>query len=317
MEVLMLEFISWLRTLATLLVMNSHCDTIYPISSLATGGAMGNALFFWVSGYCLANINDNFVKWYRKRLIRIYPSVFIVGILSAVTTVHISSIKGFVYTFIFPIRYWFIAAIIILYIPYYFIIQGKKKWNKFINMAVLVCIVIYAVIYSRLDTTVWIIENIWWFKSLYYFMIMLMAAQYRLDGTDQMERSVWCETLFVLILTAAFYGIKILCAQSPALMHGQFLQHVILFVWSQIMADVVNQIVKIIQGRNRYDTIICKLRDLGNFSLEIFLVQIWVLDVIEVINCAFPINVIIYYAATLFIAWLIHRLITYMKKVRK
>lgn len=46
-------FIDYLKTVAVLLVINSHFDCLYPIPALATGGAMGNALFFIVSGFCL------------------------------------------------------------------------------------------------------------------------------------------------------------------------------------------------------------------------------------------------------------------------
>ena len=44
------EFLNLLRVFAVFLVFNSHCDALYPVSALATGGAMGNALFFVISG---------------------------------------------------------------------------------------------------------------------------------------------------------------------------------------------------------------------------------------------------------------------------
>lgn len=52
----MFEFIIYLKAIATMLITNSHFDTIYPISQLSMGGSIGNSVFFWVSGYCLANI---------------------------------------------------------------------------------------------------------------------------------------------------------------------------------------------------------------------------------------------------------------------
>lgn len=54
----MFEFIIYLKALATMLITNSHFDTIYPISQLSMGGSIGNSIFFWVSGYCLANIKS-------------------------------------------------------------------------------------------------------------------------------------------------------------------------------------------------------------------------------------------------------------------
>ena len=65
--------IAWLRILAMILITNSHFGGIYPKSSMAFGGLLGNIIFFAVSGYCLADIKEPFGKWYPKRLLRIYP----------------------------------------------------------------------------------------------------------------------------------------------------------------------------------------------------------------------------------------------------
>ena len=70
------NFIPYLKTLAVLLVINSHLDAYYPHSALATGGALGNALFFVVSGFCLADIHDKFDKWYFYRVLKIYPQTY-------------------------------------------------------------------------------------------------------------------------------------------------------------------------------------------------------------------------------------------------
>lgn len=47
----MKQYINYLKCVAVLLVLNSHLDQIYPVSSLGFGGAMGNTLFFLVSGF--------------------------------------------------------------------------------------------------------------------------------------------------------------------------------------------------------------------------------------------------------------------------
>ena len=46
-------FIDFIKCLAVALIINSHLDPIYPHSALATGGALGNSLFFIASGYLL------------------------------------------------------------------------------------------------------------------------------------------------------------------------------------------------------------------------------------------------------------------------
>ena len=54
----MFGFVIYLKALATMLITNSHFDTIYPISQLSMGGSIGNSIFFWVSGFCLSNIKS-------------------------------------------------------------------------------------------------------------------------------------------------------------------------------------------------------------------------------------------------------------------
>lgn len=58
----MYSFIHYLRTIATVLITNSHYSHIWPIADLAAGGLIGNILFFAVSGFCLFNIKENFGK---------------------------------------------------------------------------------------------------------------------------------------------------------------------------------------------------------------------------------------------------------------
>ena len=77
------------KIIAALLITNSHFDGLYPsgMSALATGGMIGNALFFFISGYTLYfSINritnkKDCLAWFSRRVFRIYPSVWIFSIL--------------------------------------------------------------------------------------------------------------------------------------------------------------------------------------------------------------------------------------------
>ena len=60
----MFEFINYLKFIATLLITNSHFGDIWPVSAMASGGLLGNILFFAVSGFLLFNIKDSFPKWF-------------------------------------------------------------------------------------------------------------------------------------------------------------------------------------------------------------------------------------------------------------
>ena len=70
--------IDLLKFLAVFLIINSHSDIAYPkFSMLATGGAIGDCLFLFCSGFTLLLGGvKRFDLYYKRRVNRIYPSVF-------------------------------------------------------------------------------------------------------------------------------------------------------------------------------------------------------------------------------------------------
>lgn len=73
--------IDWIKFLSVFLIINSHSDVMYPrFSIIATGGAIGDCLFLFVSGYTLwLNRSElpSFANWYKRRINRIYPTVIV------------------------------------------------------------------------------------------------------------------------------------------------------------------------------------------------------------------------------------------------
>ena len=67
-----------LKCIAAIIITNSHMDLLYgKYVVLATGGAIGDALFFFCSGYTLfLGRNSDFFNWYKRRINRIYPTIF-------------------------------------------------------------------------------------------------------------------------------------------------------------------------------------------------------------------------------------------------
>ena len=73
--------LSLMRFLAVILITNSHIGPLYPphLQFLSTGGALGNSLFFFCSGFALylSNRDTGFAPWAIRRFTRIYPSLWI------------------------------------------------------------------------------------------------------------------------------------------------------------------------------------------------------------------------------------------------
>jgi len=120
---------------AVFLIINSHADIMYPqMSILATGGAIGDCLFLFVSGYTLfLGRNQSFGSYYKRRIRRIYPSV-----LAAIAFIHlIGSNPNFNISEFLGGE--FIVAIMIYYVLLFFIrkyainhipeILGELHWS--------------------------------------------------------------------------------------------------------------------------------------------------------------------------------------------
>lgn len=82
-----------LKFLAVFLIINSHMDALYvKYGMFATGGAIGDVLFLFASGYTLllSKRNLSFDNWYKRRINRIYPSVFVCTVMGALFSLRCS-----------------------------------------------------------------------------------------------------------------------------------------------------------------------------------------------------------------------------------
>lgn len=110
--------IELLKFMAVIIVMNGHMDVLYgKYDFLATGGAIGDALFFFVSGFTIFlgrfGLFDN---WYKRRIKRVYPSVIAwAAVLSFVNTKQLS-----VYQIVNG-GYWFVSCIMLYYCVLWFV----------------------------------------------------------------------------------------------------------------------------------------------------------------------------------------------------
>lgn len=77
-----------IKCMAAMLITYSHMGMLFPpqYAALSTGGAMGDVLFFFCSGYTLLLGRDDngFFNWYKRRINRIYPTVFAWALMACV-----------------------------------------------------------------------------------------------------------------------------------------------------------------------------------------------------------------------------------------
>jgi hypothetical protein len=170
-----------LRVLAILLITNSHLDALYPIPGLASGGALGNSLFFMLSGLGLSLSNKaseygNIFKWIFYRLSRIYPPLWVV-LFCQVVFFHLKQPKNifeYGYHIFYPTDFWFISALVCFYVLTYPILRfNMQRW---VHCIILVLMIPYFLIYfGVLDLHHFSVESKGYFKWIFYYQVMLFG----------------------------------------------------------------------------------------------------------------------------------------------
>ena len=168
-----MNFVSFIRFVAAVLITNSHFDALYPagFSWLSTGGALGNALFFFVSGWTLyLSRRSNFAEWIVRRYTRIFPSawIFYLCVLAAGAGTYA------VADFLTLSPHWFLNAIVVFYPVFFFI---TKFFEKRLLWFVALTAIPLAGTFFALPHEGYILESgtlcLRWYA---YFAIMLLGA---------------------------------------------------------------------------------------------------------------------------------------------
>ena len=119
-----------LRTIACIFIFLYHCNTILPGEwKFITwfGEDIGNGLFFALSGFGLfpsivKTPVSGFGSWYLKRVKKILPIVIAAYVLSYLTGYfRVGSLSQALVLFVYPSLYWFVSAILISYVPLFFL----------------------------------------------------------------------------------------------------------------------------------------------------------------------------------------------------
>jgi Predicted acyltransferases len=209
--------IEMLKAIAAILVMNSHMDAMYgEYSYLGTGGAIGDALFFFCSGYALflSKREENFFNWYKRRVQRIYPSVLIISLIGATYVVdqyHYSILTDMGTS-------WFIMCIFLFYALLYPIKRYASNHLRYVMLAVVAIIIAWYFVWGIEPKSAGNIYGVTYFKWSVYFLLMLFGAvcgkmriEPELSDKYHIKRTpnVFVALTGVVVSVCAFYAIFI------------------------------------------------------------------------------------------------------------
>lgn len=289
------------KCLAAIIITNSHMELLYgDYAVLATGGAFGDALFFFCSGYTLfLGRTGSFFNWYKRRINRIYPTVFAWALLAVLCFNHAMSMDEILMSG----GGWFVSCIMIYYVLLYPIKRYAVPYLKAVFMIVISVVLIWY--YGFENHEHFSMYGHTYFKWCHFFLFMLLGAVMGLRYKEgkvptvikKMKFSIPLLLLSVVFFYAFFYFNRFSGWQNSV----QLLSLIPLFFFCLSFYGVCNsQIAKRI-----YDNKVCKgiLLTIGSLCLEIYLVQSSLFT--DSMNAFFPFNLLIMFVYILLVAYVL------------
>lgn len=288
--------IDLLKFFAALLITNSHMELLYgKYSTLATGGAIGDVLFFFCSGFTLfLGRMGRFDNWYKRRINRIYPTIFVWAILGA-----------FFFNQNYNMKYilihgggWFVTCIMIYYIILYFIQKFMINHLKWVfSIVTLICLLWYIIMDRPINYNMY---GHTYFKWGHYFLFMLLGAIIGISR-KQWKFNIKKDLIKLIVNIFAYYIILFVEKKYPSFSDFQIISLIPLLFITYYFYKVCNSDLL----KNWYSSkfIGWIIKFVGGLCLEIYLTQSVLFT--DKMNKIFPLNIFIMFVFIISIAYIL------------
>ena len=300
----MIFFITVLRALAACLITNAHYTGIYPTDLIANGGLIGDILFFAVSGYCLYNVKGSFLTWYGKRLYRIYLPVIIMTAIYVVCGAYSLEWHNVGWWFVYPTYYHFVASIIVLYVPFYFIMKTDILRKHLILLMLIIEVgqlLVYLTVY---DKSYYHIDTVREPMIRFLFMeSMLLGAWFRQNDLKIRNKfKIWylpalC-VMFLIYITS-----KTIFTQKISVVEFQIFNQYVIFLLLILIFLMFESLDYKLEKMPIW--LIHSVKAISSITLEIYVVQYVIIEKIRPIG-HFPINWIVLTSTIIISAYILH-----------
>lgn len=289
----------FLRGIGTFLVILAHYSQWYLTVSdsniiwqvLSKTGRYGVAIFFMVSGYGLvfSALKGLDIHWICRRILNVYfPYIVIAGIIHLLEKRQ-WTVRGVV-RYLLGMDAWFVFVIIIFYIIFYVAWKFSKHRMPWIMTCVSVASVALAL---TIKDSVWYASNI-------SFLVGVAAGQYdqKIGEWLQEKRKVCSVTLLIAFLCSG--GVYTFFADRSE----------VIYVVGKIAASALWAMFLIAVFANRDNISNRVIEKTGAASLEVYLIHVFVLQVLGTLNDEIGAIAVLLIATvlTLVLGQLIHRL---------
>ena len=248
---------------------------------------LGDVLFFAVSGFCYGNgSNKKFHKWYAQRFVRIYPPVLIMLIVSLLYGYWRPEVTDLFYYFVFPTNFVFYGAIMVLYIPMYFI--GRTNDKKILAIWGVGYLVLYAVFYLVIvDKSQYLMNSVTHGAILFLYFGAAMIGMWFRKNIDKIKK-----INIVLLVGAVLLSAVLYFAMTTIVRNKVSLYPVQIIVPVSLLLLTFCIMYFFVQSESLWKKIPTKIMYIFNFiaslTLEIYTVQKVIIDCFEKI--VFPLN---------------------------
>ena len=290
-----------MKFFAAILITNSHMATLYPVkyALFATGGAIGDALFFFCSGFCLMmGSNTDFFNWYKRRVNRIFPTIFAVALIGIVFKGNDPTLKEIITRG----GGWFIRAIFLFYAVFWFVKRFllNKLWIAYAINSVFVLIWFF----FFWDKSIFIFHYTY-IKWPIFFMVMLMgASMYNYEQkllVVKKKRSGWLYLVLLIVFLLFYYGYQLIWNYYSVLKNYQIvlllpLMGIVFAIYKLCLNDTIIRV---------YESKYLKwaLYGISACCLEIYLSGAWCFGIGRRLIYLFPLNVIVVFFSIFVLAY--------------
>ncbi len=287
----MIYFVTVLRALAAMIITNSHYTGVYPTDLIANGGLFGDVIFFAVSGFCLCNIKLRFPRWYGRRLVRIYPQVWLLTGLYCLLSIYSLADWTWPRLFLYPTNFHFIASIVVLYIPFYFLMRWEKtkRHIPWLFAAVVFAQLLVYIFFT--DKSTYHIDTVREpFIRFLFGEAMLLGAYFRTHLDRFRNQNKWWNWVLLAASAGLYFATKLLFSRMERISDfqivNQFTLLLLLYFAFRCFAGIDRKLESMPRPVKRV------LEYISEITLEIYLVQIGIIPFFAKL-LPFPLNWIV------------------------
>ncbi len=288
-----------LKVIAVFMVLNSHMEICYgKYDMFATGGAIGDALFFFCSGFTLLlGGAKSFPNYYKKRIARIYPTVLAVALFA---TIFFSVDAKIINDFILG-GGWFVQCIMIYYVLLYLVHRYFLNHFNWLWLATVGVIIIsyYTFFLDEWNGSIFMYGNTK-YKWFFNFLFMLYGGYAGLHHTQY--RYNWKSIPLLLLSVVMWYSFFFLSKINSIVADLQYLSLIPLFGVVHYLFEICNGsfLKRLAMGKYSGQVVFI----IGGLCLESYLIQYYLFT--DELNWLFPLNIPLIMLFVLVVAYFVN-----------